>query len=110
MFQMGDAPALSNLLLERIFARLLGKKSSDASLRVIGRHIEKIYIYISSVFGLGSTFHRINVFSRKLVAVIIALTCAATMPSFNLLRSVWLHALRDQGWVSLRSSNLNSLS
>lgn len=32
------------------------------------------------------------------------------MPCLNLLRSVWLQALRDQGWMSLRSSNLNSLS
>lgn len=43
--------SFTNLLLERIFARLLGEKSSDASQRVIGRP-ENIYIYIYRPFSV----------------------------------------------------------
>lgn len=75
-FEWGDAPALSPsylfllllLLVEKerreYFGRLLAKKSTDASQRVIGRHVEEIYIYRPFCRSWLSTSHRINVSLR----------------------------------------------
>lgn len=46
------------------FGRLLAKKSTDASQRVIGRHVEEIYIYRPFCRSWLPTSHRINVSLR----------------------------------------------